>query len=102
MRYLHLLNRWFLSACLLLAAQAAIAQQEGVIELRDTVTGNQEQPQVLYIVPWQAPSDDTILDERVRTQLSRDVFDHVERSEHVREVQYLEQLWQETLPLQEQ
>ena len=29
--------------------------QEAVVTLRSTVTGNQEQPKVMYIVPWQPP-----------------------------------------------
>lgn len=70
----------------------AFAQEEGVVVLSDTVTGNQEQPKVLYIVPWQAADDDTILNQPLVTQLHRDVFDHVERPEHVRELQYLDQL----------
>lgn len=76
----------------LLAAVSASAQQEGVVVLSDTVTGNQEQPKVLYIVPWQPANDDTILTQPLTTKLHRDVFAHVERPEHVRELQYLEQL----------
>lgn len=79
----------------LLTSAAAWAQGEGVIELNDRVTGNQEQPQVLYIVPWQAPGDDTILSQPVQSQLNSDVFEHIERPEHEREVQYLQELWQQ-------
>ncbi|MBC6906263.1 hypothetical protein DWB84_12395 [Saccharophagus sp. K07] len=70
----------------------ANAQQEGVVVLSDTVTGNQEQPKVLYIVPWQPATDDTILTQPLTTKLHRDIFAHIERPEHVRELQYLEQL----------
>lgn len=73
-------------------ASLALAQTEGVVILSDTVTGNQEQPNVLYIVPWQQASDNTILYQPLATKLNRDVFEHVERPEHIRELGYLEQL----------
>lgn len=70
----------------------AHGQEEGVVVLSDTVTGNQEQPKVLYIVPWQAATDDTILYQPLETKLQRDVFGHIERPEHIRELQYLNNL----------
>jgi hypothetical protein len=47
--------------CVLLSSAAAAAEQEtqpnGHIKLDETViSGNQELPKVLYIVPWQDPS----------------------------------------------
>jgi hypothetical protein len=77
---------------LVLIGSPAFAQNEGVVVLSDTVTGNQEQPKVLYIVPWQPAEDTTILTQPLTTKLHRDVFAHIERPEHVRELQYLEQL----------
>ncbi len=68
--------------------------EEGVVVLSDTVTGNQEQPKVLYIVPWQAAHDDTILYQPLETKLQRDVFAHIERQEHIRELKYLNNLSQ--------
>jgi len=68
------------------------AQETGVVVLSDTVTGNQEQPKVLYIVPWQAADDNTILYQPLSTRLQRDVFKHVERPEHLRELKFLQQL----------
>lgn len=67
-------------------------QEEGVVVLSDTVTGNQEQPKVLYIVPWQPATDDTILELPLVTRLQRDVFEHIERPQHVRELHYLQSL----------
>jgi len=75
-----------------IAASRVFAQSEGVVVLSDTVTGNQEQPKVLYIVPWQPAQDDTILTQPLTTKLHRDIFSHIERPEHMRELQYLEQL----------
>lgn len=77
---------------LITTAAQTFAQTEGVVVLSDTVTGNQEQPKVLYIVPWQPAQDDTILTQPLTTKLHRDIFAHIERPEHVRELQYLEQL----------
>lgn len=78
----------------LLAVLPALAQDDGVVVLSDTVTGNQEQPKVLYIVPWQAAEDDTILKQPLTTQLHSEVFEHVERAEHIREIKYLQTLSQ--------
>ncbi|WP_339719050.1 hypothetical protein [uncultured Paraglaciecola sp.] len=36
-------------------ATSVIAQEPTVIELQETIRGNQEQPKVLTIVPWQSP-----------------------------------------------
>lgn len=74
------------------AAPACAQGEEGVVVLSDTVTGNQEQPKVLYIVPWQAAEDDTILQQPLTTKLHNEVFEHVEREEHKRELRYLQSL----------
>lgn len=76
----------------LLFVPLASAQDSAVVELRDTVTGNQEQPKVLYIVPWRAANDDTILYAAPTTKLQLDVFEHIERPEHLRKMHYLNQL----------
>ena len=91
MRNRNMKNAIILFLSITVAAQA-LAQKEGVVVLSDTVTGNQEQPKVLYIVPWQPAEDTTILSQPLTTKLHRDVFAHIERPEHVRELQYLEQL----------
>ncbi len=86
------MKKTFLIIFLLAIAATALAQKEGVVVLSETVTGNQEQPKVLYIVPWQPANDDTILNQPLSTKLHRDLFAHIERPEHLRELQYLEQL----------
>ena len=65
----------------------AMAQNE--VNITDTITGNQEQPKVLYIVPWQAADDDAILYQPLSRQIG-DTFGHVERSEHRRHIDFLE------------
>ncbi len=67
------------------------AQDSEVVNLGTTITGNQEQPKVLYIVPWKQTEDNRILDQGLESRLS-DVFNHVERSEHQREIDYLQTL----------
>lgn len=69
-----------------------LGQDDGVIVISDTVTGNQEQPKVLYIVPWQAAHDDTMLKKALVTKLQNDVFAHIERPEHQRQLQFIDQL----------
>jgi hypothetical protein len=41
---------------LLLGGTATWAQQPERIELESRVSGNQEQPKVLYVLPWQPPT----------------------------------------------
>lgn len=62
-----------------------------VVTLSATVKGNQEQPKVLYIVPWQAAQDDQILYQPLNSQTNR-IFGHVERSEHKRELDFIAEL----------
>ena len=53
------------------------------INLRTTVTGNQEQPRVLYIMPWQTPTAPELEIEMLSSQQDA-VFGHVEREEMLR------------------
>jgi hypothetical protein len=71
---------------------SATARRDNKVVLSDTVTGNQEQPKVLYIVPWRPAQDDTILNRPLNTNLHQDVFAHIEKTEHMRELEYLKQL----------
>lgn len=53
---------------------------EANITLHTTITGNQEQPRVLYILPWQSPQATEIEFETLSGQYD-EVFGHVEREE---------------------
>lgn len=86
--------RILLAAGGLMAAVSCPAQDDSVVVLSDTVTGNQEQPKVLYIVPWQAAEDNTLLQQPLATKLHSEVFEHVERDQHRRELRYLQALSQ--------
>ena len=64
-----------------------------VVNLSSTIKGNQEHPSVSYIVPWQQAADEEKLTMsfNTRTRLG-DVFNHVERTEHLRQVEFLTQM----------
>lgn len=70
---------------------SAVAQKDEVVNISATVTGNQEQPKVLYIVPWKQAEDKTILYQQLNTRLEA-VFGHVERREHIRQLELLNDL----------
>lgn len=53
---------------------------EANINLRTTVTGNQEQPMVMYILPWQSP-DSPEFDLEMQSSQAEAVFGHIEREE---------------------
>lgn len=66
-------------------------RQEARVNLSTTIVGNQEQPKVLYIVPWQAVDATELESQNIRSQIDI-VFGHVERVELRRELNYLEKL----------
>ena len=71
---------------------ATVRQGTEVVNLSDTIVGNQEQPTVLYIVPWKPAEDTTILYLPLSSKAMEHIFSHVERVEHQRQVQYIDQL----------
>ncbi|WP_323846359.1 hypothetical protein [Microbulbifer magnicolonia] len=68
---------------------AAPAGAEEVITLESTVIGSQEQPKVLYIIPWKQADSLQRLDS-VLPQTVGDVFRHQEYSELQREIKLLQ------------
>jgi pyruvate/2-oxoglutarate dehydrogenase complex dihydrolipoamide acyltransferase (E2) component len=60
--------------------------QDATINLQTTITGNQEQPKVLYILPWQSP-EPTAVDFEPLDNQQKAVFNHVERDELRRELE---------------
>ena len=60
--------------------------REANINLQTTVTGNQEQPRVMYILPWQSPSSPELEMDMLSSQ-DEAVFGHVERDELARELE---------------
>ncbi|SHF23995.1 hypothetical protein SAMN04487965_1714 [Microbulbifer donghaiensis] len=65
------------------------AAAEEVITLESTVIGSQEQPKVLYIIPWKQTDSLQRLDS-VLPQTVDDVFRHQEYSELQREMKLLQ------------
>lgn len=64
-----------------------VAAQEAVVTLRATVTGNQEQPKVMYIVPWQQPGS-TEFDYEPGSSFAAELFSPLDRDEFVRGLNY--------------
>jgi hypothetical protein len=60
--------------------------QDATINLQTTITGNQEQPRVLYILPWQSPQTENVDFEPLDNQ-QKTVFGHIEREELRRELE---------------
>lgn len=76
---------------LLLVSLSVSSQENDVVNLGTTVKGNQEQPKVFYIVPWKPAKDHTILYQPLTSKLDV-LFGHVERREHRRQVEFLDEL----------
>jgi hypothetical protein len=83
---------WILAIALLLLPSLLLAQ-EAMVTLRSTVTGNQDQPKVMYIVPWQQPGPANF-QTAPGGSLAQDLFTQIDRDEFVRELNYREMLAQ--------
>jgi hypothetical protein len=68
-------------------AAVSTQAQEPVVTLRATVTGNQEQPKVMYLVPWQQ-RESTDFEYAPHSALVQDLFMQIDRAEFVRELNY--------------
>lgn len=71
-------------------AASAKAQESTVINIDQTVTGNQEQPKVLYIVPWKTAADSFDFEQSLSQRTTSSVFKHLERDELKRQLDYLQ------------
>lgn len=76
-----------LALCLSAPVHAQKNGEEAKVVLHSTITGNQEQPKVLYIVPWQPPGGADKLSQPMQPMLN-DVFAPVDRAEFQRELKY--------------
>ena len=81
-------------------AQGVTRRQEtsGVMDRMDLdrteITGNQELPKVLYIVPWQKSGPAELMGKPVNTLLD-EVLAPIDRTEFVRQVDYYDDLYRE-------
>lgn len=66
-------------------ANTKSARDSAVVTLQSTITGNREQPKVLYIVPWQAPDGPESLRRGFQSSLD-ELFQPVERAEFLRQL----------------
>lgn len=55
------------------------SNQQGVVVLESTISGSQEQPKVLYIVPWQGPENPPALQQWIDGQAAVSVLAPLER-----------------------
>lgn len=74
----------------LVIASAAQAE-EARVTLQSTVSGNQEQPKVMYIVPWQQPATPEF-DQQLQSGIAAQLFTPMDRDEFVRELAYRDML----------
>ena len=72
-------------------AEKTNTRGSNVVTMSAIVTGNQEQPKVMYIIPWQESDDLQLLYLPLYSQHNR-IFGHVERSEHRREIKFMKDL----------
>lgn len=82
-----------------LAADAREPRRGAVMDELDLgaseITGNQELPKVLYIVPWRKSDPGDLMSKPANTLLD-DVLAPIDRSEFVREVDYYRDLFEDT------
>ena len=79
---------------LALATAALTSVTDGhVVEMGTQVTGNQEQPKVLYIVPWQAPDGPDVLYRDISSRID-DLLEPLDRDSFRRELDLRQQFEQ--------
>jgi len=77
-------------AALMLAAPGLQAQESGVMTIEGArIRGDQEMPTVMYLVPWQPPTAETLPGRDERLLVSQ-AFEPLERYEFQRLVKYYE------------
>ncbi|ARN72785.1 hypothetical protein [Oceanicoccus sagamiensis] len=85
-----------LLAIITVYASSTLFAQEAQVVLRSTVTGNQEQPKVLYIVPWQQADTPELIYQPLQS-LVDGVFEEVDRDELLRELRYQDKIISEAV-----
>jgi hypothetical protein len=77
------------SAFAVKAQQDQLPLQQQSIKLEETIRGNQEQPKVLTIVPWQSPKEKQALPSLILQRLNKK-FQPLERDEFQRQIQFFD------------
>jgi hypothetical protein len=78
----------FFGMALCLMSSVLNAQEPSVIKLEETIRGNQEQPKVLTIVPWQSPKTKQALPSPIVERINK-TFVPLQRDELKRQIQIL-------------
>ena len=76
-------------AALLAISHITVAQEPDVLKLEETIRGNQEQPKVLTIVPWQSPKAKQALPSPIVERINK-TFKPLQREELLRQIERLE------------
>lgn len=71
----------------LLCAPLAFAADD-VVTFESTITGSQEQPKVIYIVPWQPPQAPSDMRKPISNLVMQDLLQPIDRDTFLRQVQY--------------
>ena len=79
-----------LAAITVLFAACAAVAEEASVTLQSTVSGNQEQPRVMYIVPWQQPGA-AEFDFALHNGIAEDLFTPLDRDEFLRGLAWREE-----------
>lgn len=84
-----MMRRFAAMCCTLsLALLARIAGAEDVVTFESTITGSQEQPKVIYIVPWQPPQAPAAMSQPIGNLVMQDLLQPIDRDTFLRQVQY--------------
>jgi hypothetical protein len=73
---------------IMLAVLSPTALAEDVVTFESTITGSQEQPKVIYIVPWQPPQAPAAERQPIGNLVMRDLLQPIDRDTFLRQVQY--------------
>ena len=82
---------------LIMLAASVVHGQNEEITIESRVTGNQEQPNVLTIVPWKQADDFQVIEQGYDEQFER-IFPHLEPSEFERRRHFAADLEDEPTP----
>ncbi|MDN4502064.1 hypothetical protein QX776_06605 [Alteromonadaceae bacterium BrNp21-10] len=89
MKFNKLSTQIYLIAALggMLSPVVLAQSKANVLKLESVIRGNQEQPKVLTIVPWQTPKTKAIF-ASLQTQLMQTEFEPLERSSFIRQISF--------------
>jgi hypothetical protein len=82
------LGAYLTAICVAMLGNIVNAQEPAVIQLEETIRGNQEQPKVLTIVPWQSPKTKQALPSPIVDRINK-TFVPLQRDELKRQIHIL-------------